>query len=286
MNHEGIEKLLAELYEADPSLRAKEGVLRPLILELMEARPDVRMNAAARAALKSRLLQHAAASRVSLWSRVSSRAYYPLVGAVALVLLFVAVQRGPSFPVALEGVRDMDAPSVAMAPPSAPQGAEMALKSAADSSFAVTQDMRLSSPAFVDGGPIPSEYVCSNNGMYAPLTFENVPEGAASLAVIVEDPDAQGDGAVLLVLYNIDPTVPGAVWYDPPKGSVVGTNDVGGRDYSSPCPSPGSYRYIYTLYALDTTFSETSAYNGAELLDAMRNHIVAQTAISGTYETR
>jgi len=51
-------------------------------------------------------------------------------------------------------------------------------------------DLRLSSPAFEDRGPIPEEYGYRKRDVNPPLRIEGVPEGCASLALVVDDPDA------------------------------------------------------------------------------------------------
>src|SRR5262245_20647338 len=52
--------------------------------------------------------------------------------------------------------------------------------------------VRLSSPAFPDGGVIPKVYTCDGNDASPPLAWSGVPESARSLAIVCEDPDAPG----------------------------------------------------------------------------------------------
>ena len=50
----------------------------------------------------------------------------------------------------------------------------------------------LRSAAFPEKGAIPSKYTCDSEDLIPPLQFEGIPGNAASLALIVDDPDAPG----------------------------------------------------------------------------------------------
>ncbi len=83
-----------------------------------------------------------------------------------------------------------------------------------------TVTLKLSSPAFTDGGAIPQKYTCEGEDISPPLAWSGVPAGAKSLVLIVDDPDAPDPKApkmtwVHWVLYNL----PGGVRVAFPKGS-------------------------------------------------------------------
>ena len=70
--------------------------------------------------------------------------------------------------------------------------------------------MTLNSPAFQQNGHIPSKYTCEGEDVSPPLAWEGVPEGAKSLVLIVDDPDAPDPKAPKMVwvhwaVYNIPP---------------------------------------------------------------------------------
>jgi phosphatidylethanolamine-binding protein (PEBP) family uncharacterized protein len=50
--------------------------------------------------------------------------------------------------------------------------------------------LRLSLPAFADGSPIPAKYTCEGEDISPPLLWSGIPDGATSLVLIVDDPDA------------------------------------------------------------------------------------------------
>ena len=122
----------------------------------------------------------------------------------------------------------------------------------------------------------------------------NVPDAAQSLVLIIDDPDAPDPKApkmtwVHWVLYNIPPDVtelsenitPATL----PPGSEQGLNDWKRIGYGGPCPPIGRHRYFHKLYALDTTLQLHSPTK-IEVEAAMKNHIIAQTELVGTYQKK
>ena len=63
-----------------------------------------------------------------------------------------------------------------------------------------------------------------------------------------------------------------------------GKNDFGKQSYGGPCPPSGSHRYFFKLYALDAEIDLPPGSSKAQLEAAMKDHIVAQASLMGTYE--
>ena len=111
--------------------------------------------------------------------------------------------------------------------------------------------LSLTSPSFQDHGEIPIEYTHDGKGISPPLAWSNVPAGARSLAVVVEDPDAPDPAAprrtvVHWAIYNLPPTS-GSLPEDVdrhglPEGAHAGRNDHGRVGYSGPQPPIGRHR--------------------------------------------
>jgi Raf kinase inhibitor-like YbhB/YbcL family protein len=144
------------------------------------------------------------------------------------------------------------------------------------------QVMILSSSAFENNGTIPSVYTCDGSNVSPPLTITNVPTNTQSLALIVEDPDAQRGTVTHWIVWNIPPQKSQFVIgekIDFPQGiTVFGTTGYGG-----PCPPSGTHRYFFKLYALDTMLDLGDGSTKENLLQAMTNHILEQASLMGKY---
>ena len=151
----------------------------------------------------------------------------------------------------------------------------------------------ISSPAFSHGGAIPTAHTCEGPDQSPPLSWSGVPEGAKSLALIVDDPDAPDPKApkmtwVHWVLYNLPPTSRGlpqsAQPKDLPPGTLEGVNDWKRTGWGGPCPPIGRHRYFFKLYALDVMLPDLHRPTKAKLEQAMAGHVLAQAELMGTYE--
>ena len=140
--------------------------------------------------------------------------------------------------------------------------------------------MRISSPEFANGAPIPPRFTCDGTDINPALRIENVPAGTKTLALILEDPDALRGTWVHWLVYDI----PVTIWID--EDSVPGTqgqNDYGVTEYRGPCPPAGTHRYVFRLYALNTELQLDEGVEQAALASAMQTHIIATAELSGYY---
>jgi len=153
--------------------------------------------------------------------------------------------------------------------------------------------MKLTSNAFAHGGEIPARFTCEGADVSPPLSWSSVPSEARSLALVVDDPDAPDPRApkmtwVHWVLYDLPVSSPGlgeAVTAAAlPPGTRQGRNDWKRDGYGGPCPPIGRHRYFFKLYALDIQLGDHGALQKAELLRAMKDHVVAKAELLGTYE--
>jgi len=142
--------------------------------------------------------------------------------------------------------------------------------------------MKLSSPAFQNNALIPARYTCDGENVNPPLAISEVPAGAQGLALIVDDPDASRGDWVHWLLWNIDPTVTAIAENSTP--AVQGTTDFGKAAWGGPCPPSGTHRYFFKLYALDLRLELPATAKKAELLSAMRGHILEEAELVGAYK--
>jgi Raf kinase inhibitor-like YbhB/YbcL family protein len=152
--------------------------------------------------------------------------------------------------------------------------------------------MTLNSPAFQQNGHIPSKYTCEGEDVSPPLAWEGVPEGAKSLVLIVDDPDAPDPKApkmvwVHWVVYNIPPDTKSlpenAHKARLPQGALPGLNEFQKTGYGGPCPPIGRHRYFHKLYALDITLDLRGATK-SQIERAMQGHVLANAELIGTYQ--
>ena len=147
----------------------------------------------------------------------------------------------------------------------------------------------LTSPAFSEGGMIPKKYSCNGADISPELSWEGVPEGARSLVLICDDPDAPGGTWVHWVLFNIPAAATRLAAEIAPdatlsNGARHGTNDFRRLGYGGPCPPGGTHRYYFKLYALDTVLSLDAGALKTQVEAAMKGHILEQAQLMGKYK--
>ena len=153
--------------------------------------------------------------------------------------------------------------------------------------------LALASSAFEHNGPIPRTYTCQGSDISVPLSWNGLPPRTKSLALVVDDPDAPDPAApkmtwVHWVLYNIPPDATGLPQgvkpADLPRGTFEGINDWKRTGYGGPCPPIGTHRYFHKLYALDVVLPDLGKPSKAQLEQAMKGHVLAQSELIGTYK--
>jgi Raf kinase inhibitor-like YbhB/YbcL family protein len=153
--------------------------------------------------------------------------------------------------------------------------------------------LELRSPSFSAMGEIPRRHTCEGKDVSPELRWSGVPDGASSLVLIVDDPDAPDPAAprmtwVHWVLYDIPPDatgLPEAVSEaELPPGTKQGTNGWKRIGYGGPCPPIGRHRYFHKLYALDSTLGDVGEPTKAELERAMHGKVLEQAELVGTYQ--
>jgi Raf kinase inhibitor-like YbhB/YbcL family protein len=153
-----------------------------------------------------------------------------------------------------------------------------------DNGVEQTGNMTVGSPAITDGGSIPSRYTCDGENVSPPLRIGGTPHGAKSLALIVDDPDAPSGDWVHWVLWNIPPETTEIAEGTAPANAVQGQTDFRQNKWGGPCPPSGTHRYLFKLYALDTTLNMPGSAKKAELVEAMMGHIIGETMLIGKYK--
>ena len=148
--------------------------------------------------------------------------------------------------------------------------------------------IKITSPAFKEGEPIPIRYSCNDVNVSPPLNFEELPEDTSSLALILEDPDASGGIFTHWIIFNLPADTKmlkefmmGRELMD--DGSKHGLNSFGLVGYSGPCPPGGTHRYFFKIYALDEKLDLPPLIRRDEFLEAIEGHILDQGELMGTF---
>lgn len=151
--------------------------------------------------------------------------------------------------------------------------------------------MKVSSQAFEDGGNIPAKYTCEGEDISPPLSIEDVPSDAESLALIVDDPDAPGGVFDHWEIWNlpvdldsIPEDIPSGERVKSLGGAIQGKNGFGELGYRGPCPPGGpAHDYRFKLYALDTEIDLNPGMLKEDLEGRIEGHIIAEDQIVGVF---
>ena len=164
----------------------------------------------------------------------------------------------------------------------------------AEETASVAPLMTLSSPAFEDGGPMPARFTADGEGRSPPLRWSGAPAGAASVVLMVEDPDAPSP----------QPLVHCIAWNLPGEGEVgegaldrsvadggaydLGRNSFLKAEYLPPDPPKGHgpHAYVFQVYALDARLGLRGTPSRGEVLKAMAARMLAKGVLTGVYERR
>jgi Raf kinase inhibitor-like YbhB/YbcL family protein len=144
----------------------------------------------------------------------------------------------------------------------------------------------LKSTGFSEGKTIPDVNSCEKGDVSPELHWENAPSNTKSFTLIMSSTDTPVGVIYGWILYNI-PSDTISLSEDVrrlPSGTLVGKNSLNEMEYRGPCPPDGDlHRYIFTLYALDTTLDLSAGADIDEILNEMNGHILKQTTLIGTF---
>ena len=153
----------------------------------------------------------------------------------------------------------------------------------------------VTSPTLKGGEPIPRDYTADGRNMSPPIAWSNGPSGTRSFALVCEDPDAGNPPPfVHWVIYDVPPgakALPENIPFEPNApmpasiaGAIQGVSGFRRPIYRGPAPPPGRvHHYHFVVYALDIDGLKPGLTR-ADLLDAIKGHVLAQGELVATYE--
>ncbi|WP_137283816.1 YbhB/YbcL family Raf kinase inhibitor-like protein [Halorussus salinisoli] len=153
-------------------------------------------------------------------------------------------------------------------------------------------ELSMRTSAFTHGESIPEKYTCEGDDVSPELTVADVPDDAAALAVVVDDPDAPAGTFTHWLLWNLPADtveIPEGV----PRRETVpdlgdakqGENDFGDVGYRGPCPPEGDgpHEYRFTLYSLDERLDADAGALRPEVQDELDAKTLDSDQFTGTF---
>lgn len=152
--------------------------------------------------------------------------------------------------------------------------------------------LEVESTAFRAGEWMPVDHTREGLNVSPELRWRGEPPQSRSFVVLCDDPDAardeEGEGFVHWLIWNVTgrglPENVSRTGFEA-GGAVQAVNDFGARGYDGPDPprGEGPHLYYFRVYALDTVLDVPPDACRAEVLHAMREHVVGYGELAGMY---
>lgn len=153
----------------------------------------------------------------------------------------------------------------------------------------VPQSVNVASDAFADRAALPARFTADGEGVSPPLSWNGLPPGTASVAVIVEDAGSPTPRPLVhLLAWNLDPTArlaEGEASRDGAPGLLLGKNSFLKPGWLPPDPPTGhgDHEYLFLVYALSQPIDLTAGSGREALVEALRGKVLAKGGLIGTY---
>lgn len=146
--------------------------------------------------------------------------------------------------------------------------------------------IRLYSPAFDDHTFIPGRHGHENDNVSPSLEWRNVPEEAAELLLLCEDPDAPSGTFLHWLVTGVDADSTGVAEGETPAGGRAWPNGFGERGWGGPAPPPGdqAHRYFFRLYALPEPVELPGGATPAKVHEAVDDRALASGTLVGLFQ--
>jgi Raf kinase inhibitor-like YbhB/YbcL family protein len=167
---------------------------------------------------------------------------------------------------------------------------------AADARAQAPAALTVTSPTFKAGETVPRDYTADGKNVSPPLQWSGAPAATKEFAIVLDDPDVpMPQPFVHWVMYKIPGTatgVPENIPIDPAaampaevSGAVQGLSGFKRPIYRGPAPPPGKpHHYHFKVYAIDAALDLKPGLTKAELLEAIKGHVVGEGELVAIYE--
>jgi Raf kinase inhibitor-like YbhB/YbcL family protein len=147
---------------------------------------------------------------------------------------------------------------------------------------------KIQSSAFADGEGIPKRFTCEGEDISPPLSWTEAPSGTKSVALLMDDLDAQFTHWILYNLpsdrLDLNENILKQLTLSAVSNAKQAENDFGKVGYGGPCPPPGApHRYRFRLFALDIELTLPPDASRADFVDAVENHVIEEALLTGSF---
>lgn len=152
--------------------------------------------------------------------------------------------------------------------------------------------LKLSSPAFQEGGSIPKRHTGFGEDLSPALRLSGLCDNAVSIALILEDLDVPLCKTYChWLIWNLPPMtdIPEGIPHGPSVlslGNAVQGIGYGANRYRGPHPPPFlriPHRYVFRAYVLDCRLNLLPASRRRTLMKAMSGHILQEASLLGIF---
>ena len=137
--------------------------------------------------------------------------------------------------------------------------------------------MDLISSDFQEGNEIPKKFGYKHENEQPNVEFGSIPDETKTLAIIMDDPDAMKAVGKIWVHWLTYHDVADS------NSKIEGKTDFDEIGYGGPAPPDGRHTYVFKAYALDAELELKEGFSKQELEDAMKDHILAEAKLTGTF---
>lgn len=146
-------------------------------------------------------------------------------------------------------------------------------------------EIELRSAAFNDHALIPDRHSYEGGNVSPPLEWGGIPDEAAELVLLCEDPDAPSGTFTHWVVTNISPNTTGVAAGELPEGATPGRNGFGNVGWGGPRPPVGDdpHRYFFRLCAVDRPLGVGEGGSAEQVHGALEGHLIARGTLVGLF---
>jgi Raf kinase inhibitor-like YbhB/YbcL family protein len=147
--------------------------------------------------------------------------------------------------------------------------------------------LTVTSESIAQNAPLPVQLTCDGASKAPTISWSAAPANAKSIAILVDDTDADGGPFTHMLVTNLPPgqtslDLGGAA----PEQATVERNDLGRIGYAAPCPEDGRHHYHYRVFALDARTAPARAEGKVtrdSFLRAIHGHVLAEGELTAVY---